>query len=151
MYLSCIYCLIIVYLLQATDRQASAVSSTMSLAEVPVGRKGRRGSLPPESSLTTLEPLQHFIGEMPKNIMKNDYFVDINPRSMRRLMNIIAMAGLYWYHSNGMSVFSTLILDGFPAFKHNLKLRFFIECMKMKSIIGYRHNQNSLPELIIVC
>ena len=88
-------CLLCTYLLQATDRQASAVSSTMSLAEVPVGRKGRRGSLPPESSLTTLEPLQHFIGEMPKNIMKNDYFVDINPRSMRRLMNIIAMAGLY--------------------------------------------------------
>lgn len=65
----------------------------MSLAETPQGRKGRRGSLPPESSLATLEPLQQFIGEMPKNIMKNDYFVDINPRSMRRLMNIIAMAG----------------------------------------------------------
>lgn len=44
-------------------------------------------------SMFAMEPLRHVIGDMPKNIMKSDYFVDINPRSMRRLMNIIAMAG----------------------------------------------------------
>lgn len=72
------------------------MSSTLSLEQH--GNRGqsqrRRGSITADS-LYTVEPLQQFIGDMPKHIMKNDYFVDINPRSMRRLMNIIATAGQF--------------------------------------------------------
>ena len=80
-------------IIQALEKQASTVSSTMSLdGPSRASSQRRRGSIAAES-IFAMEPLQQFIGEMPKNIMKNDYFVDINPRSMRRLMNIIAMAG----------------------------------------------------------
>ncbi|XP_067950108.1 kinase D-interacting substrate of 220 kDa B-like isoform X2 [Watersipora subatra] len=67
------------------DKPASVVSSTVSL------EPQRRRSIVTES--IGLEPLHHLAADMPKGLMKNDYFVDINPRSMRRLMNIIAMAG----------------------------------------------------------
>jgi len=46
-------------------------------------------------SISTLDPLHAVMGDMPPNILKNDYFVDVNPRSMRRLRNIIAVAGMF--------------------------------------------------------
>lgn len=45
--------------------------------------------------LDSMNQVTHSNFDISHTLTKNDYFSDINPKSMRRLMNIVAVTGLF--------------------------------------------------------
>lgn len=60
--------------------------SGFSVADLSMKKRNRGGE-----SVTQIQ--SSF--DLTNTVTKNDYFSDINPRTMRRFMNIVAVTGLY--------------------------------------------------------
>lgn len=75
----------------------SGLSSTEKLK--PSSRKGSRKLKMSESIASSLgSNLNHMGGahDLTKMLLTDDYFSDVNPRSMRRLMNVVCITGTYY-------------------------------------------------------
>ena len=75
----------------------SGLSSTEKLK--PPSRKGSRKLKMSESIASSLgSNLNHMGGahDLTKMLLTDDYFSDVNPRSMRRLMNVVCITGTYY-------------------------------------------------------
>ena len=74
------------------QRQESGMGSRSSLTE---GSSKRRGRPNRQSSFIggSLHNRQGSNFDLTKTLVKNSYFSDINPRNMRRLMNIVGVTG----------------------------------------------------------
>ena len=74
------------------QKQESIMGSRSSLSSVGKGRHGRNrhgGSV--MGARDTTRHGSNF--DLTKTLVKNTYFSDINPRNMRRLMNIVGVTG----------------------------------------------------------
>jgi ankyrin repeat-rich membrane spanning protein len=74
----------------------SGLSSSEKLK--PSSRKGSRKLKMSESIASSLgSNLNHMGGahDLTKMLLTDDYFSDVNPRSMRRLMNVVYITGTY--------------------------------------------------------
>lgn len=87
------------YLFQSSSRRLSndkaLMSSTENLGKFP-GRKGSRKLKMSESVASSIGSNLNRIGgaqDLTKMLLTDDYFSDVNPRSMRRLMNVVYVAG----------------------------------------------------------
>jgi len=77
------------------QHQESTVSQISGFTVVDqASKKGSRGSRQHHDSITQVT---HSNFDISHTLTKNDYFSDINPKSMRRLMNIVAVTGMYVY------------------------------------------------------
>ncbi|CAH1185599.1 unnamed protein product [Phyllotreta striolata] len=77
----------------STDK--GLMSSTENLGKFP-GRKGSRKLKMSESIASSIGSNLNRIGgaqDLTKMLLTDDYFSDVNPRSMRRLMNVVYVAG----------------------------------------------------------
>ena len=81
------------------QRDPSVSGSVGSLPEAAKGFKRSRGRASSThgsgygSGMLTRHPSTF---DLTKSLIKDTYFSDINPRNMRRLMNIIAVTGTTW-------------------------------------------------------
>ena len=82
-------------------------SSALTLAE-PGKAKHRRKGTSPSGSMANIfasggSLIKHASTfDLSKNLMTNMYFSDINPRNMRRLMNIVAVTGMFQFDNVGI-------------------------------------------------
>lgn len=69
---------------------------------VTVGRKGSRKLKVSESIASSLGSNLNRAGgahDLTKMLLTDDYFSDVNPRSMRRLMNVVYVTGIILFAS----------------------------------------------------
>jgi ankyrin repeat-rich membrane spanning protein len=74
----------------------SGLSSSEKLK--PASRKGSRKLKLSESIASSLGSNLNRVGgahDLTKMLLTDDYFSDVNPRSMRRLMNVVYITGTY--------------------------------------------------------
>ncbi|XP_056641811.1 kinase D-interacting substrate of 220 kDa B isoform X4 [Diorhabda sublineata] len=77
------------------SNEKALMSSTENLGKFP-GRKGSRKLKMSESVASSIGSNLNRIGgaqDLTKMLLTDDYFSDVNPRSMRRLMNVVYVAG----------------------------------------------------------
>ncbi|XP_057659387.1 kinase D-interacting substrate of 220 kDa B isoform X7 [Diorhabda carinulata] len=77
------------------SNEKALMSSTENLGKYP-GRKGSRKLKMSESVASSIGSNLNRIGgaqDLTKMLLTDDYFSDVNPRSMRRLMNVVYVAG----------------------------------------------------------
>jgi ankyrin repeat-rich membrane spanning protein len=78
----------------------SGLSSSEKLK--PASRKGSRKLKLSESIASSLGSNLNRVGgahDLTKMLLTDDYFSDVNPRSMRRLMNVVYITGTYYVTS----------------------------------------------------
>lgn len=98
------------FLLKKTSIRKASVSS-LSIPDVfRKNRKGNHKLKASESMASSISNLHRMVGgaqDLTKVLLMDDYFSDVNPRSMRRLMNIVYVTGrllkafnidFNWYH-----------------------------------------------------
>lgn len=74
------------------------MSSQENLGKFP-GRKGSRKLKMSESVASSIGSNLNRIGgaqDLTKMLLTDDYFSDVNPRSMRRLMNVVYVSGILY-------------------------------------------------------
>lgn len=93
---------------QSSSRRLSTESGGLSSQEklklppVTVGRKGSRKLKVSESIASSLGSNLNRAGgahDLTKMLLTDDYFSDVNPRSMRRLMNVVYVTGIILFAS----------------------------------------------------
>ena len=77
-------------LFQGVQHQESTISSTTVFE---MRKKSRKKTT--RSDSLSLAGTSNF--DITGTFTKNDYFSDVNPRSMRRLLNIVAVTGVYHF------------------------------------------------------
>jgi hypothetical protein len=90
--------------LQVSGRRMSSESGLSSSERLkPASRKGSRKLKLSESIASSLGSNLNRVGgahDLTKMLLTDDYFSDVNPRSMRRLMNVVYITGtcqtMYW-------------------------------------------------------
>ena len=82
-------------LLQASNRKASnsSVSIPDAFRKRGKGNQKLKASESLASSISNLHRMVTGAQDLTKVLLTDDYFSDVNPRSMRRLMNIVYITG----------------------------------------------------------
>lgn len=130
---------------QKQDSGAQTGTSYISLSEASTKGGPRRRKLSSALNTSTTLLRQPSIYDLSKSLNKTAYFSDINPRNMKRLMNILALTSSCWCLLLGW-----WLLDGCFECLSNASVLLLLNCIYwvFRNIVDYFEEYTSILNFI---